>query len=68
MKFKMRIIEKLRIVDDLTVGEMAKKLGISRQTYYVYLSGYGNPTLPTIEKIAKRSRMPEEDLIEFSKV
>jgi transcriptional regulator with XRE-family HTH domain len=68
MKFKIKRLERLRIDKKLTIAEMATKIGVSRQIYYIYLSEYGKPTLETITKIAIRSRIPEEELVEFAKL
>ncbi|MDR1196541.1 MAG: helix-turn-helix domain-containing protein [Endomicrobium sp.] len=49
-------IEKAVIDADLTRGELAKELGITAKMVGHWITGYRNPSLPTLQKIAKATK------------
>ena len=53
----------IKIAQGLTLTEFADELEISRSHLQVYLKGDGNPTVNTIEHLAKRLNVSPIDLI-----
>lgn len=54
-----RTIRSLRTLEDnLTQGQLAKDIDMSRQGLNLIESGKSNPGLPTLRKIAKRFDVP----------
>ena len=67
MKLNTDKLEKIRLALELDYGEFAKKIGLSRQRYYVILNGYGNPTMKTINQISRKLSLTEEEIIIFER-
>jgi len=65
MKFNIHHLERIRIKKDLTVHQMARRIGISHQKYYDLLHEYGSPKLGTISRIANNLKIHPSELIEF---
>lgn len=55
-------LRKARLYNDLTQEELAKKLGVSRQTVFALESGRCFPSIPLALKMARLFRMPLEAL------
>jgi transcriptional regulator with XRE-family HTH domain len=65
MRFNIKKLEKIRIEKDLTIRQMAGRIGISHQKYYDLLKEYGSPKLDTISRIANNLNLKPNELIEF---
>ena len=57
-------IRRIRLAKDMTQGDLCRKLGLDRAYMSNVESGKKNPTLSTIEKIAKALAVKSKDLLE----
>ena len=57
-------IRRIRLAKDMTQGDLCRKLGLDRAYMSNVESGKKNPTLSTIEKIAKALAVKAKDLLE----
>ena len=57
-------IRRIRLAKDMTQGDLCRKLGLDRAYMSNVESGNKNPTLSTIEKIAKALVVKAKDLLE----
>lgn len=62
MKNRLKV---LRAENDLTQGDLADALGVSRQTVNAIEKGKFDPSLPLAFKIAKLFERAIEDIFEF---
>lgn len=64
MKVNIEYLEKIREAYKENIRDFAKRIGVSHQTYYNMQKGNGQPTLDTIDIIAKNLKLKDaRDLI-----
>ncbi|OGC88896.1 DNA-binding protein [Candidatus Adlerbacteria bacterium RIFOXYC1_FULL_48_26] len=56
-------IRRIRLAKDMTQGDLCRKLGLDRAYMSNVESGKKNPTLSTIERIAKALNVSIEELV-----
>jgi len=63
MKINVEKIEKERKRQGLTATELARKIGVTRQAYSIFLRRSGSTKLSTLSRIAKALDFDPKDLL-----